>query len=1607
MSNAVGLNRHRAALLPLRHLPCFTLSPFDSCRYFGYSVKCGWCGKGFNCGRVFHFHPNLLGGGHCWALPQAGGYLVQTRGISKIGNRREEEEMRRIPHYPNDEKFPEGSLHLLLSDNPASSPVKESGANSLLIAAYRHRLESFRFTSLNDLVCAPYAPSPLNIIEDILLIWRDINEALRIEVEKNKKRCSIHHSKEFHGFDVGKGEEYGRYGYDNNSMTLTSSLSTSRSCNKKNGSKGVAEEESSSVLSVLLSRRAHCQRVLSSSEDVKFCLGRVIREAQEVHEAVVIMGGGEMMSKRALQTITREVSRFVDIVKDMDVLYDPLPLSFSYSAFASSLSSPPSSSNEIEWGCHEVVFSVALPVPVHLVLQRSILRMSAALGLHVLAVEALLRMESLQEEVIRHGMRREQHREVEKALRKSASMSKIEKNAMKYLESAHVRRGDETEILSQAQDNEENITDDKDICFDRVVSIVEEMKLEDEAKRNTAQQNVLNASFSSLIESTTKASNASAWDAPPCFISLVSPDDYLLGIQSCSAAKEFDLALTLLHRLIDHIHKEEKKKVNGTATLTQRKGASEKEWEREEVEGWRVEEFSPLNEKTSTSSSSIVSASSPFPISSERKLDLIKVEPTSEVVHILHHAFTALAKAVRNHEDFHILRSLLVENNVVAPFTPAVSSFVEFYTAMIEAVSRSVPSAVEQAKWNALSLCRQPGSSLSSTEGGGGGFFSLSVRQEELISMEVSAVYAKYLSIALSFYRQLRDTGLVPRAETYAGLIGCSAVCREPTQAFAFYHEARCVTSGGRRPGMEGNGGGGSGEKSYSIPSNDQIQPDARNPRHNHKSSMEPTPNALTLTTNQGNSHNAAGGVSEGVQDFPPSLYTNLLLAYHYAGYHIDAKKTLEVLVEAGAPLERASFHAVLAGCVSLREGQEVFDMMVSQYRLSPTPHTFAFLVQALIPHSHRSSSASRLGTTHVPHSQSSYGGVEAVLQLYDLHELALRSLGEEVESQHSLQVDKSLSEGEEDDKGRMSAGGVSSSSSSRGGVASQGINLEKLLVERYPPYVSAVVQVLLHLRLDPHMDPRLNTYLKPLIRIAQLWMNQYTGCTPQCPTHIPTLPVHASSTCMSSSPPPLCVAVLAADVLANLEEYVVPFLSHYSILVLPFSAVMALRQSTPMASSRHTNKTCSMGKESAGEAILLSSLTEGMKTSIRSSSPSSILNEREKHGVYAQRQHKLQQFIQKYRSSIHLMSLEEELCWSRDTHRYHIPRRDWLANAAAITLNLARTDVEGGTKLYAAHPVPPPPPQLLPSSLSSSSTSPGVGPVGQTSWEDSFSALIHSAGALKCPLTGKFYSNTNPHHVTSNKSAAFPSPSSSSSCSVASGVSPLLVLVSTQFNRCGRYLVDFKAQVLREVQDFEKREKRKRYWQDAREKATESPQNDTFPFTVEPADFSVAMPSSFPSLALQAAVSRVFYHNPYTTPLWSPPLLSASSSSEYAESAGMSPLSHMNAEGGEKEEEIFREKRKFRSSMVEESSVSKSSSTAFKTPPTQRIDCCSIPPLYSSFPPPLKKKESSRKMVSLPGEGEHASKHLSERIRELESQIARRRMVRPSSASSRSRVFF
>nr|CCC52235.1 conserved hypothetical protein [Trypanosoma vivax Y486] len=351
-----------------------------------------------------------------------------------------------------------------------------------------------------------------------------------------------------------------------------------------------------------------------------------------------------------------------------------------------------------------------------------------------------------------------------------------------------------------------------------------------------------------------------------------------------------------------------------------------------------------------------------------------------------------------------------------------------------------------------------------------------------------------------------------------------------------------------------------------------------------------------------------------GAGSMTPTSYTNLILAYARAGYGADARTTLEVLVEAGAPLNRSAFHAALACAVTLRDAEEILQLMVSKYSIGPTPQTYAYLVRA---------------------AGANPAGVSTVLHLFDWHELVLRGTLENGSYSAETLPQGLLGECNEKRTALCTAHPASL--------------LEQEVFTRYPMYNEAMEWALLQLRIDPSADQRLLPYIRPLLRVAQLRMNSFTEMAPQVPTVVPKQ---------------AAIAVLAADVLANVDELFVPFISHYSAVVIPYSAIVAMRRGGGW-------RVDGSGKKSPSY-LLGDSLYRELGS--------------EREVMLTARRTALARFLRKYSEVVHLVSLSEELMLSLDCDRYGIGIKQMVSRSAALALNLSRMDVPNATRVYAEH---------------------------------------------------------------------------------------------------------------------------------------------------------------------------------------------------------------------------------------------------------------------------------------------------------------------------------
>jgi tetratricopeptide (TPR) repeat protein len=314
---------------------------------------------------------------------------------------------------------------------------------------------------------------------------------------------------------------------------------------------------------------------------------------------------------------------------------------------------------------------------------------------------------------------------------------------------------------------------------------------------------------------------------------------------------------------------------------------------------------------------------------------------------------------------------------------------------------------------------------------------------------------------------------------------------------------------------------------------------------------------------------------------FPPQLFANLIEGYASAGQYDDARKTLEVLLEGAAPLNRAAFHAVLSVAPTIRDAHEVHRLMeagVGGVTLESTPTTYAHILRAEVKHPR---------------------GISTILEAYDVHSKCMES----VESIYGDAVQQ---------EGKRSAA------------------LEDHLVNHEGAYCRALEDVCLSVPIDFKKDARVRKYVGPLISVAQKDATHFVTFAPQQPTKLPF-----GST----------VVVLAADILASLEEFMIPSTAYFSSMVIPYSSVALFRR----GSSRQGHFGAPTGKVSPNTVDDVSA--ELIKS----------------------RSSELRKFLCEYHSVTHIMSLEEELACSGDVARYGIPVGRLAARPAAIALNLAR----------------------------------------------------------------------------------------------------------------------------------------------------------------------------------------------------------------------------------------------------------------------------------------------------------------------------------------------
>jgi hypothetical protein len=284
--------------------------------------------------------------------------------------------------------------------------------------------------------------------------------------------------------------------------------------------------------------------------------------------------------------------------------------------------------------------------------------------------------------------------------------------------------------------------------------------------------------------------------------------------------------------------------------------------------------------------------------------------------------------------------------------------------------------------------------------------------------------------------------------------------------------------------------------------------------------------------------------------------------------------------MDANAPLNRTSFHAVLAGAPTLREAQEVFDRMTNPpYSIVPSPATFRFMIDA---------------AAREPR------GAETVLNISDIHQQMLSEWFRE----HPAEA--------------------------RGNAALLAASLAE---SGYGAYPASIERALMSVQCDLRFDNSLSAVAAPLLSLVQCRMNAYVEVMcPQTPTTLP---------------PRTRVAVLAADILADIDRWFDRIATFFTAIVVPFSSIVAMRG----GGSRKWD----------GQPVHPDEMTE----------------------LQGLRQQRLRAFLQQYKSVIHLMSLREELDMSSDVRRYGIPLRVLHARAAAVALNLSRA--VSAAEVYAA----------------------------------------------------------------------------------------------------------------------------------------------------------------------------------------------------------------------------------------------------------------------------------------------------------------------------------
>lgn len=180
----------------------------------------------------------------------------------------------------------------------------------------------------------------------------------------------------------------------------------------------------------------------------------------------------------------------------------------------------------------------------------------------------------------------------------------------------------------------------------------------------------------------------------------------------------------------------------------------------------------------------------------------------------------------------------------------------------------------------------------------------------------------------------------------------------------------------------------------------------------------------------------------------------------------------------------------------------------------------------------------------------------------------------------------------------------------------------QSYLIDKSPEYCEAVENICLSLGVTN--GQRTERYINTLTNLVQADTNKFLGFSPQQPTRLP---------------PASYVAVLAPDVLSQLNEFVVPSLQYFSAIVIPHSSVALLRRGT--------------SRGDKGELV-----KQGSDEFSR---------------MLEQRQHRLRAFLQRYGTVVHLMSVAEEVSLCKDLSRYGIGVPQLAARPAGVAISLAR----------------------------------------------------------------------------------------------------------------------------------------------------------------------------------------------------------------------------------------------------------------------------------------------------------------------------------------------